>query len=588
MERPRNILIRARGFGISHHGNPEALAQLKRAASIWRSEKRHMHAGYAMSLAHDAAWGDGEEVDSCIRASLEDFRNSVITSPPDSHEILAALTKWIGEIRWFQPNRAMVQFTNALRGELTQRLIDFARGSPHRVLYLVHGLNVWSDLEGPWNALLPESNLLPPSRQHSFGVTFGSHGEGATDQAVWIGVPGAFGLSLKLGDHRAAHEIIEMCPESFNSIRLRGWVPAIRGLLKLDDPAVAFSEAADLFATDLPPSPGELAQSGGSWSGENIHLWTKYFRALSFIEKAKANPSRAREYIRSASEALEGTESGMVHSEVTRLRILVRALAGLLGENPGITIDQAEKQLKSWSGIFGEQDSDEIRLQFLSAVDRAFQEIAANPEKALISGNLPVALSTLEKIPLIGPGLQHALAPEMGQRALAHLLGPVRTWIHRILESIRDESLLRKIILRLEQASVPLYAQIRHGPIEFGKDVVALFEKDGQRILRMHQVKCGDLDKKTWREAQHELEELFLVPLESFQVEGPIDSREGILIFNGHPNAYVEPVISGWIEEKRKVNGWNVRLMNLDDLVKWIVDNKLTSEFRAIVAELKL
>src|SRR5438128_735277 len=101
MERPRDLLIRARGVGISHHANPEALGLLKQAASIWRSEGRHMHAGYAMSLAQEAAWGNGEEVDACIRAAVQDYRNCVFNSPADSHESLAALTKWVGELRWF-------------------------------------------------------------------------------------------------------------------------------------------------------------------------------------------------------------------------------------------------------------------------------------------------------------------------------------------------------------------------------------------------------------------------------------------------------------------------------------------------------
>ena len=106
----------------------------------------------------------------------------------------------------------------------------------------------------------------------------------------------------------------------------------------------------------------------------------------------------------------------------------------------------------------------------------------------------------------------------MGQSALKALHGQIRTWMHRTLESITDEATFRKILLRLLQAGLPLYSQIRHGPIEYGKDVVALVEENGAFVLRLYQAKCGDLDKRKWRESKDELEEMFLLPIESLHL----------------------------------------------------------------------
>jgi hypothetical protein len=135
---------------------------------------------------------------------------------------------------------------------------------------------------------------------------------------------------------------------------------------------------------------------------------------------------------------------------------------------------------------------------------------------------------------------------------------------------------------------LPLYAQIRHGPIEYGKDVVVLLNIDGRQVLRMYQVKCGNITKPKWRESQHELEEIFLVPLPAMQILNDVDLREGILICNGHINPYVEPVVEGWFQEQKKAYGRTIKFMSLDHLVQWIVNERLINDFRAAFAELGL
>jgi hypothetical protein len=81
--------------------------------------------------------------------------------------------------------------------------------------------------------------------------------------------------------------------------------------------------------------------------------------------------------------------------------------------------------------------------------------------------------------------------------------------MHRSLGGITDEAQFRLILLRLLQNGLPIYAQVRHGPLEYGKDIVALLEIDGEIVLRQYQVKCGDIDRKKWRESKDEMETMF-------------------------------------------------------------------------------
>ena len=178
----------------------------------------------------------------------------------------------------------------------------------------------------------------------------------------------------------------------------------------------------------------------------------------------------------------------------------------------------------------------------------------------------------------------------LGAQALERVLGQNQTWIYRTLEIITDEKVLQKITLRLLQASLPYYAQILHGPLEYGKDIVAVTDEEGRRILRMYQLKCGDITTPIWRNARQELEEMFLVPISDLHLPSSIniDSREAILLCNGHANPYVIPVMEGWFKEQRDRFEREVNFMHIDDLVRMIIKDRLINEFRAVLTELNL
>jgi len=157
--------------------------------------------------------------------------------------------------------------------------------------------------------------------------------------------------------------------------------------------------------------------------------------------------------------------------------------------------------------------------------------------------------------------------------------------MHRSLASITSETTLQAVLLRLLQAGLPRYAQVRHGPVEYGKDLVALLDVDGEPILYFYQVKVGDIDKKKWRESSAELEEMFLVSLPSLQLPTSPQRTVGVLICNGHANPYVEPVMDAWFEEQRKTHGRALEFQHLDRLVEWISDHRLVNELKLAFAE---
>jgi hypothetical protein len=175
---------------------------------------------------------------------------------------------------------------------------------------------------------------------------------------------------------------------------------------------------------------------------------------------------------------------------------LVRTLAKLVGEEPGLTPQTAREQLAQLARFLPvEEVEDEVSLRFLNLVGEAFDAFSTNPVTEIVSGRLSAALETLARIPVIGANVSTAIAPAVGAEALREAHGPDRTWVHLTLESIRDEVVLRRLILRLLQASPspPAYGQIRHGPLEHGTDIAVLLEEENRFLLRMYQVKCGNI-----------------------------------------------------------------------------------------------
>jgi hypothetical protein len=208
--------------------------------------------------------------------------------------------------------------------------------------------------------------------------------------------------------------------------------------------------------------------------------------------------------------------------------------------------------------------------------------VAANS----IACRYPEAFTALGRIPLVGPDVVSAITPMVAQRTFAGFFGGDRSWMHRTIGSIRDERTLQRLILRLMQGRLPLYAQIRQGPLEYGKDIAVLVEDNGLAVLQMYQVKVRNITVPVWRTARAELEEIFQVELPKVQLSTEPDRREGILIFNGHLNPSVEGPVSGWLDEQRRDHGRSFSIMHLDAIVDWVMRKGLVGELRSALNEL--
>ena len=301
--------------------------------------------------------------------------------------------------------------------------------------------------------------------------------------------------------------------------------------------------------------------------------------------------SRLNEHIRDAANIVQEAQ-GWHDANVSRYKILLQTLAQLVGEDPGLEPEQAKQQFIREIGFTGGKTEDNITMKFLELASEAFEGFKTNPEFEIRSGRLSNALKALERISLIGPDISSAITPAIGNNMWELALGPVNTWIYRSLESIggrQGEDKLRKIILRLVQSYLPLYAQIIHGPIEYGRDIIVLLKSNDHLELHMFQVKCGNMTIPDWRTSRNQLEEMFQTSLPNSIIPDNLHpQRIGILAYNGHPNLQVAPLMDGWLEEQKRDHGREYKFMHLDDIVQCISRERLVNEFRKALSELEL
>jgi len=554
-----------------------AYEKLCQAADLWRRDGQHFSAGVAMLRAVDAAWGRPERMGEAQSVALVDFERVISEQAPDSPASLASLYKLrqaLDRTLWlFEVDRTTIgNRIRELNSELAQRLLKHFGNSDHADNYLVRGFVIATDLNGVWTTRFP-----------NYEVPLGTEQWG---QELILNIPSAFHLLVADRDWQGAHEIARVRSSAFTMPGLKGWRAVTLAHVEPGKAIAWFDEAAESFAADaLPVSDGERIARGGFWSGINQQLWAKYFHARARLIESIRTPTEVKELLDRAVKALKGTESGWHSGEVSRFRVLINVLAKLVSDPLSFSSEDARREYELEIRMSEETEEDRLALTFISEAANAFRGFESEPASELTRNRLALALDVLAKIPTIGPDVTSAVRPAIGKSALTAMLGPIRTWMHRSLAGITDEACFRRILLRLLQSGLPLYTQIRHGPIEYGKDIVALLEVDGSVVLRHYQVKCGDIDKKKWRESKDELEEMFLVPLNSFQLPVAPQRIEGVLVTNGHANPYVEPVIDGWLRSQRQDHGRIVEFMHLDGLVDWIVEHRRVNELKNALHE---
>lgn len=555
--------------------------RLQSIAQTWSEASQHFYAGYALWRAMNFAWGEVGALKDCAIGASHEFEAAASDPNASELEAAAALRMWALEVgmnyRDSDPTLARAAM-GALHDELAQRLMhlsDITDRRSAREGFLVRGFLLETDFGGTWRPEFPEVEV------DSGGMMTGR-------TSLTLTMSSAFSLFVRGGDYAAANAVADACPEAFTSHGLRGWRAAVSGYLTPGQAAELFTEAADELSSDTYESASGRA---GGWSSVNIDLWAKYFRARAALAQIVRTPGRVAALLNEAEEAVQGTESGWRNPQVTCFRILISGLDEIIhGSEPAAAAVRARETLVNEASRVGFDENDRLALEFLDAAATAFAEIRDDPARGYVSGHLADALKILGRVPVMGGDeVVAAIEPAVGQRALAtQVLGQNHTWMYRTIEAIRDETVLQKLLLRLMQAQLPLYAQRRHGPIEYGKDIVALVEVDGEHVLQMYQAKTGDIKKSNWAGSRDQLEEMFQVDMSSLQLPVRPNRREGVLVFNGHIHPYVEPVVEGWIKEQQDDHHRQFTIMHLDSIVRWIAESNLVNELRQALTELSI
>jgi hypothetical protein len=548
--------------------------QLRAIAANFSTEGCHSYAGHVFYRAIDAVWGDGEAIKQFTLDATREFQRAIGLADVDDHERAAALqmlTVATGmNYADIDPSEVRIS-VNVLYEELGQQLLRMAEHTTDpatRAGVLVQGFTLETRFDGFWRPIFDGTEV------DGSGTRYGN-------DSLSIEVPSAFTLFRRAADYEAAEAAASMCPdEAFTSPGLRGWRIAIGGFLRPDEAVERFRLAAAEFATDTYDP-----ERTGHWSSINVDLWAKYFFARAALAEIVRRPEEATALLRQAEAALEGTETGWGNPQATCLRVLVDSLNEILDGNVLVGAPQAKDALLRRARFSGIDEADRLVIEFIDHAVEAFALLTMSPTDAVTSSHLADALETLGRISFIGDEIAAVVRPKIGERVIDQLLGPHRSWIHRTLESIADERVFQRVLLRLMQARLPLYAQIRHGPLEYGKDIAVLADVGGQARLEMYQVKVGDISMPAWAPIRAQVEQIFQVEMNEVQLPVIPDGREGVLIFNGHFNLHVEPVVQGWLKEQREQLGRLVRVMNLDDIVTWIIRGGLVNELRQALSE---
>jgi hypothetical protein len=454
--------------------------------------------------------------------------------------------------------------------ELADFLVAEYGSSSGGAAYLVRGFVVCTDLNGCWE------EQFPPR------VEWGVESFGTAGAAFHI--PSAFHLYISLGDFSAAARIAERHIDAFDTPNLRGWRDAVRGFVAPPGRAAElFSSASFALAEDLQPVSPNLV-----WTSANATLWSKYFAALSDVARIALDPVRASELVRSAIEKLAGTDEGWTNHSVSQLRVVINVLSEALeGRSPALP----RRPSGDLALTLRFDPASDDRVSYVNCVERlreAFALLQTDPVRASIEAPLRDALSLLAHAGQLGKEVIDLLAAPIQRAVHNAMFGTVKTDIYRVLEGITDEEVLQHILRRLLQAARPEYAQVRHGQLEYGKDIAVVESTGGQRVLRCYQAKIGPISTANWGKLRSQIDEIFLMDVGALQLGGPIDSKEAVVVCNGHITPHYEEFVKNWCQEQSRVFGRTIVFQHIDMLVNWIVDNRLVSELRAMCRDLGL
>jgi len=543
----------------------ERARTLRTLADEFRQQDRHLAAAQASLEGHHAAWG--QEPHQVSTDLLFDGVNDLLRhlrDAPDSWTTLLALSLLVQSALspLWGGNAALRQVGEAARVDYEALLRRLADGHPHTEALLISGFELVGHLDRDWRPLFPE-------REVDAGYISVARGDGRTTH----GMESAFKSLLRLADYDGAARIADENAHALITPALRGWALGTHALVT-PSPDL-FAAAAAEFLADSPDRPGRRERG---WTSINQQLWGPYFQSRGYLSRGFETPADALTLLRSAFSSISSA-GGWLVAEPVRYFAIIRGLIGM-ADSDSEAIRSATEDLVLARHFTSQSPVDHHIHEFLRS---ASATLAAG-----VSGEwlreLAQLMLLLDRLPILSPSEKGALASALNVIIPDAVWGDRAGWEYDALASVDDERQLHRILLGLfrAEAKTPIFADIRHGPIEYGKDLVVCRDEGGRRVLKMYSAKKGPVRKANWnREIRPQLEEIFQVEFSSTELPVPIDERVGVLVWNDHIHPYAQPIIDGWIRDQQEVFGRRYELMHIDALVAYVRANGLQGALRA-------
>ncbi len=441
---------------------------------------------------------------------------------------------------------------------------------PHKEAYLVTGFHLTTNFA---DIFTPE--FVDYEVEEREGLRYGEMG-------TTIPIPSAFQLFISISDYENALEVGKYAPNGFKYPGVCGWREVCQGFLAEKEAYKHYLKAAEFFAGDTPPEEGTFRKKP-HWSGLNLYILAPYFRARAALSKYYSNSEQIIETLKIASNEIKPNESSLVYVPARKLAILVHGLGSFLATNDESVLDELSKNYQKEINLWGQYaEDDKILLEGLTLIKQAVEGFRYNPTQEIISGRLSQGIQILETIPEWSQ-MQFVpnIAETFGKTALEISQGVTYNDVAATLQTITDEQVLQQLVLELLKARAPYHAKVTHGPIEWGKDVVAIIDDEGTPRLHMYAIKAGDIDSRKWPSAKEAIDQMFTVSIDNPLVTQHQPSTvHGFLVFNGHFNQHIDPVANAWLSKLRSEKNWDIQVYDIDGLSKWIVSNRLVGVVR--------
>lgn len=383
-------------------------------------------------------------------------------------------------------------------------------------------------------------------------------------------MPSVFDSLIEIKDYLGSKEISEEYSASFTSPGLQGWAHASKGFAESNGDA--FFKASEHFLSDI----DDNVKPGQVWSAVNKNCWGPYFHSRGHMNELMESPSRSVDIIHKANPV---RERFILHiPEVSRYFNILDAAQGLInGDKEAITtsLNTCTKELRRTP----EDKGFILTHDFLEEL----QNISQRTHGDHWISHLTQLVTILDRIPGLTNNEKANVISSLNVAVPNPLIGFEMGWEYGALESITDERILHRVMLAVfrGEAKAPYFSQIRHGPLEYGKDIVICRDVDGRKVNYFYSFKVGQVKITAWRkDIEPQLRDVFQVKFDSPEYKDNIDNTVGVLLWNDHLSPQVEPVISRWIKEQKDVFGNNYELMNIDDIVNHIRNNNLSGLLR--------